>query len=123
MLDDVRSYVRAGIDAMTSQATEGIPAAVAGRAQALAEQLAAVAAGFVEWSGEARASLITELKLLIAGQIQEMGVASSEEVDALRARVARLEEQLSKGPTRQASTPTRSRRTPASTSRRSPRSE
>jgi hypothetical protein len=119
MLDDVRSYVRAGIDAMASQGTEGIPAAVAGRAQALAEQLAAFATGFFEWSGEARASLLTELKLLIEGQIQEMGVASSEEVDALRARVARLEEQFSKGRKRPASTATRSRRMPASTTRRS----
>jgi hypothetical protein len=119
MLDDVRSYVRAGIDAMTSQGTEGIPAAVAGRAQALAEQFAALAAGFIEWSGEARASLLTELKLLISGQIQEMGVASAEEVEQLRARVASLEKELAGRRPRKAPASTSARRSRASGARRS----
>jgi hypothetical protein len=120
MLDDVRSYVRAGIDAMTSHGTEGIPATVTGRAQALAEQFALFAAGFFEWSAEARASLVAELKLLIAGQVQEMGVASARDLEALRDRVAELERELAKLRPRRAPAASRPRRRPAKATRRSP---
>jgi hypothetical protein len=91
VLEDVRNYVRAGIGAVTSQGADAIPGALVSRAQSLAEQFASFAAGFLEWSGEARQSLLTELKLLVAGQIQEMGLASQEELDRLRARVEELE--------------------------------
>ena len=94
MLDDVREYVRAGISMVTSQGTDGLPASIAARVQAVAEQLAAAAEGFFEWSSEARSSLLTELKLLIAGQIKEMGVASEEEVQRLTKRVERMEREL-----------------------------
>jgi len=112
MLDDVREYVRAGISMVTSQGADGLPASLASRAQAVAEQLAAVAEGFFEWSSEARASLLTELKLLIAGQIKEIGVASEEEVQRLTERVERLERKLKPKP-KAASAPRRpaSRRT------------
>src|SRR5436190_6878439 len=87
MLEDVRNYVRAGIGAVASQSADAIPGALASKAQSLAEQFASFAAGFLEWSGEARASLVTELKLLVAGQIQEMGLASQEDMERLTARV------------------------------------
>ena len=91
MLEDVRNYVRAGIGAVASQSADAIPGALASKAQSLAEQFASFAAGFLEWSGEARASLVTELKLLVAGQIQEMGLASQEDMERLTARVRDLE--------------------------------
>jgi hypothetical protein len=111
MLDDVREYVRAGISMVTSQGADGLPASLASRAQAMAEQLAAVAEGFFEWSGEARASLLAELKLLIAAQIKEIGVASQEEVQRLTERVERLERE-SKSKTKTKAAP--SARRPAS---------
>ena len=61
------------------------------RIQAFAEQMTAVASGLLEWSAEARASLMREVKDLVARQVQEMGVATRQELDALRARLERLE--------------------------------
>jgi polyhydroxyalkanoate synthesis regulator phasin len=94
MLGDVRNYLRAGIGAVTSHGSEGLPDQVVARGQALAQQLSSFASGFLEWSGEARASLLTELKLLIAGQVEEMGLASKQDVERLRERLDRMEEAL-----------------------------
>ena len=115
MLEDVRNYVRAGIGAVASQGADAIPGALVSRAQSLAEQFASFAAGFLEWSGEARASLLTELKLLVAAQIQEMGLASQDDVERLTARVRELEGRMEKGGARATD---RGRRSSSTSSRR-----
>jgi BMFP domain-containing protein YqiC len=89
MLDDVRRYMRAGIKALSGQRPDEVMAKI----QALAERMAAVASGLLEWSAEARASLMREVKDLVARQIQEMGVATRQELEALRARLERLEQE------------------------------
>src|SRR5947207_514714 len=61
------------------------------RASVLAEQLSAFASGFLEWSAEARASLLQEVKDMITRQVETMGLATKEEVDALRRRIDRLD--------------------------------
>jgi hypothetical protein len=68
MLDDVRKY-----------------------AQSVAEQMSGVAAGFLEWSSEARASLLHEVKELVARQVGEMGLATKQDLESLRSQVERLE--------------------------------
>jgi hypothetical protein len=91
MLDDMRKHVRAGLDALASGGSDDLAATLKSRAESFADQMSSLAAGFLEWSGEARASLVREVKDLVAGQVREMGLASIREVDALRRRVERLE--------------------------------
>ena len=67
-------------------------------AQGVAEQLSSLAAGFLEWSSEARASLLQELKDLVARQIEEMGVATKKDVDELEARLGKLEARVGAKP-------------------------
>jgi hypothetical protein len=91
VLEDMRKYVRAGFEALSSQGAEDAAGAIMSRASVLAEQLSAFASGFLEWSAEARASLLQEVKDMITRQVESMGLASKEDVDSLRRRVARLE--------------------------------
>jgi hypothetical protein len=91
MLEDMRKYVRAGIEVLSSQGTDERAGAFLSRAQAFAEQLSSLAAGFREWSAEARASLLAEVKQIVASQVKDMGLATKEDLEALRARVDRLE--------------------------------
>jgi polyhydroxyalkanoate synthesis regulator phasin len=92
MLDDMRKVMRAGIDALAGGRSDEVAATLVERAQAVAEQISGLASGFLEWSAEARASLRTEVRELVARQVREMGVATKREVDALRRRIERLEE-------------------------------
>jgi hypothetical protein len=97
MLDDMRKYVRFGLEALSSQDRGGAGTMRSG-AQGVAEQLSSLAAGFLEWSAEARASLLKELKDLVARQIEEMGVARKKDVDALEARLGNLEARVGTKP-------------------------
>jgi BMFP domain-containing protein YqiC len=91
MLGDMRKYVRLGLEALSSQGSEDVTGAMRSRAQGVAEQISALAAGFVEWSAEARASLLQELRDVVARQVEDMGVATKKDLDDLRARLDRLE--------------------------------
>ena len=91
MIEDVRKYVRAGIEALAPQGTEDLAATLLGRAQTAAEQLSSFASGFLEWSAEARASLLREVRDLVARQVQDMGLATKDDVETLRRRIDRLE--------------------------------
>jgi polyhydroxyalkanoate synthesis regulator phasin len=100
MLEDVGKYVRLGLEALSSQASqssEGVSDAVKSGAEAVATQLSTLAAGFLEWSAEARASLVQEIKDLVIRQVQEMGVATKKDLETLRARLDRLEGRLTAG--------------------------
>ena len=94
MLDDMRKYVRAGLEAAAGQVPDEMTGALFARAAGMAEQLSALASGFMQWSAEARASLLSEARQLIAGQVEEMGLATKQEVERLRRRIGELEEGL-----------------------------
>src|SRR5439155_3010856 len=89
MLEEMRKYMRAGLEAVAAGRSQEVSASVASGAQSIAEQMSALAAGFLEWSAEARASLLREVKDLVARQVREMGLASQRDLDALKDRVAR----------------------------------
>jgi BMFP domain-containing protein YqiC len=91
MLGDMRKYVRLGLEALSSRGSEHDAGAMRSRAQGVAEQISALAAGFREWSAEARASLLHELRDVVARQVEDMGVATKKDLDDLRARLDRLE--------------------------------
>jgi hypothetical protein len=95
MLDDMRTYIKDRIEALSPQGAEDLAATFITMAQAAAEHLSGLATGLMERSAEARAALAREVKDLIAAQIGEMGLATKKELATLRARVDRLE---AKGP-------------------------
>lgn len=99
MLEDVRRYMRLGLEALSSQGPDDAGGGnVRTRAQVVAEQLTTLAAGFLDWSGEAKTSLLKEIRELVAGQVQEMGVATKKDVERLQARLERLEGRLAPAP-------------------------
>jgi hypothetical protein len=69
------------------------------RAQELGEQFSALAAGFRQWSSEARESLMLEVRELVGRQIKEMGLATQKQVQAVRSRLDDVERQLRSGTT------------------------
>jgi hypothetical protein len=91
MIEDVRKYVRAGLEALSSQGAEDAAGVIMSRASVLADQLNAFASGFLEWSAEARASFMQELKDMITRQVETMGLATKEDLQALGRRIDRLE--------------------------------
>jgi hypothetical protein len=91
MIEDMRKYVRAGLEALSSQGAEDAAGIIMSRATVLADQLNAFASGFLEWSAEARASLMQELKDMITRQVETMGLATKEDLEALGRRIDRLE--------------------------------
>jgi hypothetical protein len=91
MLEDMRKYVRAGLEAFSSQGAEDTAGVIMSRASVLADQLNAFASGFLEWSAEARASLMQELRDVITRQVETMGLATKQDLEALQRRVDRLE--------------------------------
>jgi polyhydroxyalkanoate synthesis regulator phasin len=91
MIEDMRKYVRAGLEALSSQGAEDAAGVIMSRATMLADQLNAFASGFLEWSAEARASLMQELKDMITRQVESMGLATKEDLEALGRRIDRLE--------------------------------
>ena len=68
-----------------------IKQAVAGHGKAAKEQVARLAADLIEWSQRNRARLTTMIRDEVRDQLRQMGVASQDEVDALRKRVRDLE--------------------------------
>jgi hypothetical protein len=123
MLDDMRKYVRFGLQALSAQdPSEG--GTKRSGTHTLGEQLSSLAAGFLEWSGEARASLLQELKDLVARQVEEMGVATKKELDALERRLEKLEVRRGTRPSRsKATSPTRAARSKATSTTRTARSK
>lgn len=87
MLEDMRKYVRLGVEALAAQRPEELVS----RVQGFADQIGGLATAFLEWSAEARASLLREVKDLVVRQVQEMGLATREDLDVIRARLDRLE--------------------------------
>jgi hypothetical protein len=94
MLDDVRNYVRSRIGDMGARRAEDVATEVISRAQDVAEQFSAFAAGFLQWSAEARRSLLQEVREVVARQVQDMGLATKKDLDALVRRMDRFEERM-----------------------------
>jgi hypothetical protein len=91
MLDDMKRYVKAGLEALAPQAADEVGGALLARAQEFAAQMSTLAGAFVQWSAEARASILHEVRDLVARQVEEMGVATKHDVETLRKRLDRLE--------------------------------
>ena len=90
MIEDIRKRVESGISSMPKKPDEAA-AAVFEKAKEVGEQVAGFAAGLIEWSATARERLQGDVTDMVYRVVGEMGLASKKEVDALAARVDRLE--------------------------------
>lgn len=91
----MRRYMRLGLGMVSARGPDDVAGSVKSRAQGVAEQISTLAAGLLEWTAEARASLLHELREIVARQVEEMGVATNKDLDDLRARLDRLEAAMS----------------------------
>jgi hypothetical protein len=91
MLEDIRKKMESGIGSISKQNPDEIGAAVIGKAREAAEQLSGLAVGIVEWSAAAREHLMSDVRDLVAQTVDQMGLATGADLDALSKRVAKLE--------------------------------
>ncbi len=133
MLDAMQKYVRAGLDALSSQGFQTSSRLVP-RLENLSQQVSTAASALTEWWQEAGSTLVREVRENVVKQVEAIGVATKKDVETLRARLDRLEARET-SPTRtggararptQATTaprpsPSRSRSTPSASGRTSPR--
>lgn len=91
MLDTVRRYVEAGREALTPKKAEELARALIQQGQATADQASRVARDLVEWSRKNSERLRETIRLEVQKQMSRAGVASKDEVDALKRRIRELE--------------------------------
>lgn len=86
----MQKYVRAGLDALSSQGTQTSSRLVP-RLENLTQQLGTAASALTEWWQEAGSTLVREVRQNVVKQIESIGVATKKDVETLRARLDRLE--------------------------------
>jgi hypothetical protein len=97
MLEDIRKKVETGIGSIPKPSPDEIGATVVGKAREAAEQLSGIALGILEWSAAAREHLMSDVRDLVARTVDEMGLATGADLDALSKRVAKLEKAAGAG--------------------------
>lgn len=90
MWEEMRKFVQARLDALSTANGDAGPERRS-PVQGVAEQISALAAGFLQWSAEARQSMVTEIRSIVTSQMDDLGLATKREVEELRLRVERLE--------------------------------
>jgi hypothetical protein len=97
MLEDIRKKMESGIGSIPKPSPDEIGATVIGKAREAAEQLSGLAVGIIEWSAAAREHLMNDVRDLVARTVDEMGLATGADLDALGKRVAKLEKAAGDG--------------------------
>jgi hypothetical protein len=97
MLEDIRKKVETGIGSIPKPSPDEIGATVVGKAREAAEQISGIALGILEWSAAAREHLMSDVRDLVARTVDEMGLATGADLDALSKRVAKLEKAAGAG--------------------------
>lgn len=91
MLDDMRKYMEATLGKLTpAKAQELARSLVQGQGKGR-EQVAKAAQELLEWSQKSRERIVELIRREVKTQLKTLGVATREEVDALRKRVRELE--------------------------------
>ena len=93
MLDTVRRYVEAGRDALTQKKAEELARALVQQGQARADQAGRIARDLFEWSRKSSERLRESIRHEVQKQMSKTGVATKEEVEALKRRIRELESQ------------------------------
>lgn len=91
MLDTMRRYVEAGREALTPKKAEELARALIQQGQTTADQASRVARDLVEWSRKNSERLRETIRHEVQKQMSKAGVASKDEVDALKRRIRELE--------------------------------
>ena len=89
-MQDVRKQLEASFGNLNPSKAQDLAKGMLDR-DAAKEQVAKLAADLIDWSQRNRARLTTMIRDEVRDQLRQMGVASQEEVDALRKRVRDLE--------------------------------
>ena len=102
MLDTVRRYVEAGREALTPKKAEELARALVQQGQARADQAGKIARELVDWSRKSSERLRDAIGQEVKKQIAKAGVATKDEVEALKRRIRELESRAKAAPARRA---------------------
>lgn len=91
MLDAVRKYVEAGREALTPEKAEELARALVKEGQARRDQVTRLARDLAEWSRRNSEKLLDTIRGEVKRQIARAGVATKDDVEALKRRVRKLE--------------------------------
>jgi hypothetical protein len=129
----MQKYVRAGLDALSSQGIQ-TSSRLAPRLENLTQQLSTAASALTDWWQEAGSTLAREVRQNVLRQVEGIGFATKKDVETLRARLDRLEARATnptragraESPSTRATSaprpsPSRARSTPSSSGRTPPR--
>lgn len=91
MLDAVRKYVEAGREALTPKKAESLARALVKQGQARRGQAGKLARELMEWSRRSSERLTGTIRREVKKQVERSGVATKDEVEALKRRIRELE--------------------------------
>jgi polyhydroxyalkanoate synthesis regulator phasin len=115
-LEQVREYMEAAIGKLSpAKAQELAKSLSKGKGQGR-DQVSKAAKDLLAWSNKNKERLTSMVQTEVKSQLKTIGVASRDEVDALRKRVRELEREQGKKSTRKRSTAKRSTAKPATSS-------
>jgi polyhydroxyalkanoate synthesis regulator phasin len=89
--DTVRKYVEAGREALTPKKAEDLARSLAKQGEVRRDQVSRLARDLAEWSRRNSERLIEIVRSEVKRQMSRTGVATKDEVEALRRRVRELE--------------------------------
>lgn len=89
--DTVRRYVEAGREALTPKKAEDLARSLAKQGEVRRDQVSRLARDLAEWSRRNSERLMEIVRSEVKRQMSRTGVATKDEVEALRRRVRELE--------------------------------
>ena len=89
--DTVRRYVEAGREALTPRKAEDLARSLAKQGEIRKDQVSRLARDLAEWSRKNSERLMEIVRSEVKRQVSRTGVATKDEVEALRRRVRELE--------------------------------
>jgi polyhydroxyalkanoate synthesis regulator phasin len=102
MLDALRKFVEAGREALTPEKAEELARALVREGQARRDQAARLARDLTTWSRRSSERFMAAIRTEVKDQISRAGLATKDEVEALKRRIRKLES--SRAPARKATT-------------------
>ncbi|MGH2675637.1 MAG: hypothetical protein ACRDKA_05815 [Actinomycetota bacterium] len=91
MLDAVRRFVEAGREALTPEKAEALARALVKEGRARGDQVARLTKDLATWSRRSSDSFVRTIRAEVKRQISKSGVATKDEVEALKRRIRKLE--------------------------------
>jgi polyhydroxyalkanoate synthesis regulator phasin len=91
VVTEVRRYMEAAVEKLTPAKAQAMARSLLEGQSKGREQVQRLAQDLMEWSNQTRERMSEMVRREVARQLKTIGVASREEVDALRARVRELE--------------------------------